>query len=158
MGHLFWSKDAQEKQRNIIKLFHQSLMLDIWLKSSWKEFICWWVNKSKPKIYYVPLSYCLFNSYILQWNKKAPPCTCKVVMNSVERCLSIDRFICFKCELWCSPRILHWSNLLPYHSVNGRTGCWVFSLETWKFHTSEIQLVQCLEKIQKYSLTVQSLY
>ena len=44
---------------------------------------------------------------------------------------------------------LHWSNLLPYHSVNGRTGCWVFSLETWKFHTSEIQLVQCLEKKHK---------
>ena len=52
---------------------------------------------------------------------------------------------------------LHWSNLLPYHSVNGRTSCWVFSLETWKFHTSEIQLVQCLEKIQKYSLIVQNL-
>ena len=26
---------------------------------------------------------------------------------------------------------LHWSNLLPSHSVNGRTGCWVFSSETW---------------------------
>ena len=51
LGPSVWGKDSQEKQRIIIKLFHQSLMevmLDIWLKSTWKEFICWWVDKSKP--------------------------------------------------------------------------------------------------------------
>ena len=160
MGHLFWSKDAQENQRSIVKLFHQNLMLDIWLKSTWKEFICWWVNKSKPKMYYVHTFEFVYLIHIYYNEIKkphlAPVKLWWILLKDVSAL--IDSFASNVNYGVHQGFCLHWSNLLPYHSVNGRTGCWVFSLETWKFHTSEIQLVQCLEKIQKYSLTVQSLY